>query len=72
MKIKILGTVMLISVLVCGGGVDTGSAVQTIVGLLMFGLSVGGILIEDGKKNHTDNRNRANRNDASYPCFFRG
>ena len=40
MKIKILGTLMLLSVLVCGGGVDTGSAVQTVVGLVMFILMV--------------------------------
>lgn len=72
MKNKILGTLMLLSVLVCGGGIDSGSAVQTVVGLVMFILAVGGILIEYGKENHTNNRNRVNRNDASYPCFFRG
>lgn len=72
MKIKFWGTVMLLSVLVCGGGIDTGSAVQTIVGLMMFGLSVGGMLVEYGKENYTNNRNRTNCNDASYPCFFRG
>lgn len=71
MKIKILGTLMLLAVLVCGGGIDTGSAVQTIVGLVMFILAVGGMLVEYGKENHSNNRNRVNRNDASYPCFFR-
>lgn len=71
MKNSIFGFLMLISALVCGGGIDSGSKVQTIVGLVMFLIFVGGILIEEmyeDVKNYNKRGHSSNVHD--YPCFF--
>lgn len=59
---------MLVSVAICGGGVDSGNKAQIIVGLIMFLVFAGGIAIEGIKE---DVEHHSFNNTASYPCFLR-
>lgn len=72
MKNSIYGLMMFVSVAICGGGIDSGNNLQTVIGLVMFLAFVGGILIESTRE---DIKNYSKRscyhNDNSYPCFFR-
>lgn len=68
MKIKFEGIMMLLSVLICGGGIDAGSKMQTIIGFVMFLIFAGGVAIEGIKE---DIKHNDYCNDASYPCFLK-
>lgn len=72
MKSKVYGILMFISVAICGGGIDSGSKMQTIAGLVLFLIFVGGVFIEELKEDIKEIKRSNKRNtDYSYPCFFR-
>lgn len=63
MKIKILGTMFLLSVLICGGGIDCDSMIQAIGGAIATFI-FGGALVYEGNKETIDSyfvRNFDNR-----------
>lgn len=72
MKNSIYGLMMVLSVAICGGGIDSGSKAQTIVGLIMFAVFAGGIIVESAIEDvKTYNKRGHNCNINDYPCFFR-
>lgn len=46
MKIRIFGVLFLVSVLICGGGIDSNQAWQTVFGFAMALVSMGEMYVE--------------------------
>lgn len=69
MKIRIFGVLFLISALICGGGVDSNQAWQTVLGLALALVSMGEIYVEIVFKENLPDSDK--RNDASYPSFLK-
>ena len=69
MKIRIFGILFLISALICGGGVDSNQAWQTVLGLALALVSMGEIYVEIVYKENLPDSDK--RNDASYPSFLK-
>lgn len=65
MKIKILGVLFLLSVLVCGGGIDCDSMAQAIGGAIATFIFGGALVYEGNKETITDNFKR-NFNNRPY------
>ena len=68
MKIRIFGILFLISALICGGGVDSNQAWQTVLGLALALVSMGEIYVEIVYK---ENLPDSDKHDASYPSFLK-
>ncbi len=68
MKNSICGILMFASVAICGGGIDSGNKMQTIIGFVLFLIFATGI-IYDGIEEDIEHKRFTNN--ASYPCFFR-
>lgn len=69
MKIRIFGILFLISALICGGGIDSNQAWQTVLGLALALVSIGEIYVEIVFKENLPDSDK--RNDASYPSFLK-
>lgn len=68
MKIKVLFVLFLLSVLICGGGIDSDSVFQAILGATMTFLAGGAFVFEANKKEHGIGHSN---NVHSYPSFLR-
>lgn len=68
MKIKILGTLMLLSVLVCGGGIDSGSMLQFWVGAIL-GMLFGCFFVAES--NMEEVKKTRSANDHSRVAYLR-
>lgn len=68
MKNSICGILMFISVAICGGGIDSGNKVQTVIGFVMFILFAMGVIVDGVKE---DIEHKRFTNNASYPSFLR-
>lgn len=67
MKIKVFGILFFLSVLVCGGGIDSDSVMQAIIGAIAtFGF--GGLMLYETHKKDIDSYFVSNF--ANRPCYL--
>jgi len=70
MKIKVCGVLFLLSVLVCGSGIDTGSMVQFWFGAVL-GLIFGGVVAYETNKETIEKNVRINNSNVhSRACYL--